>query len=339
MLLITVPAGDRTLPREELDLDKRECRKFGPCGAGERALYIGSRFLSRSRYVPWREVRRVFKRVAMSAGGFSGKGLFGSMPYLVVQLSGGRELQCLFKRENEVDDLLAFVEREHPEIPVHSAQAEKRLAEAEAKERARYKDKLTPEAEKTLGVLRGAKEHLEDRPSLSNALTAAAKQKRIADNLPLWLPVLGTVLAAAAIVSAAWGLTRVLAQDSSGWYYLLGGAAVFFFTLSTNMLPSKWTSKKYAQKEWEAAVAACGEHIAVREYFPVPAQYAHITVLERMIRVVREGRAQTPEEALETVKSDLRALNSSVTVSQKEHDEVVEIKPMFIICDYGDELK
>ena len=68
--------------------------------------------------------------------------------------------------------------------------------------------------------------------------------------------------------------------------------------------------------------------------FPVPARYAHTTVLDRMIRVVREGRADNAEAALEAVKTDLRALNASVTVSQQEHDEVVEVKPLFLVCDY-----
>ena len=57
-----------------------------------------------------------------------------------------------------------------------------------------------------------------------------------------------------------------------------------------------------------------------------------------MIRVVREGRAQTAAEALAVVKDDLRSLNSSVTVSQKEHDEVVAVKPLFLVCQYQDEM-
>ena len=53
-----------------------------------------------------------------------------------------------------------------------------------------------------------------------------------------------------------------------------------------------------------------------------------------MIRILREGRAQTAKEALEVLKSDLRALNSSVQVTQEEYDEVVVIKPLFLVCDY-----
>ena len=53
-----------------------------------------------------------------------------------------------------------------------------------------------------------------------------------------------------------------------------------------------------------------------------------------MYKRQEEGRADTPEQALETVKADLKALNSSVQVSQEEHDEVVAVKAMFLNEDY-----
>ena len=34
-------------------------------------------------------VTRVYKRVAMSKGGFSGKGIFATLSYLVVEFDGG----------------------------------------------------------------------------------------------------------------------------------------------------------------------------------------------------------------------------------------------------------
>ena len=40
------------------------------------------------------------------------------------------------------------------------------------------------------------------------------------------------------------------------------------------------------------------------------------------------------QKALEVLKSDLKALNSSVAVEQEEYDEVMAIKPMFLIRDY-----
>jgi hypothetical protein len=53
-----------------------------------------------------------------------------------------------------------------------------------------------------------------------------------------------------------------------------------------------------------------------------------------MIRAVRQGRADDAESALRVVKNDLKALNSTVTVTQKEHDEVVTVKPLFLVCGY-----
>ena len=51
-------------------------------------------------------------------------------------------------------------------------------------------------------------------------------------------------------------------------------------------------------------------------------------------RILREGRAQSADEALEVLKSDLKALNADVQVSQEEYDEVVAIKSMFLLSDY-----
>jgi hypothetical protein len=54
-----------------------------------------------------------------------------------------------------------------------------------------------------------------------------------------------------------------------------------------------------------------------------------------MIRAIRQGRAVTVEESMDVVKADLKALNPSVTVSQKEYDEVVVVKPLFTVNDYA----
>ena len=137
MIFSPSPIGKKTLDEESLKKDYKACRKFGPCGVGELALYLGGRFLDRRYYVPWKEVKRVFKRVAMSQGGFTGKGMFGSMAFLVVQLGGGVEKACPVKFEADVDRLLACVEQEHPDIPTHSVKAQNKLTKAEAEEEAR----------------------------------------------------------------------------------------------------------------------------------------------------------------------------------------------------------
>ena len=334
MLFSPTPLGGRTLTREALSEDLKNSRRFGNCAVGSQALYLGGRFFARSWYLPWKEVKRVFKRVAMSKGGFSGKGVFGSMAFLVVQFGSGQERECPFKLETDADKLLAAVEREHPEIPTHSVKAANRLAKAEAAEEARFLKELTPEAEQTVARLREDRAFLEEYESLSRMLSASARQKRIADNLPQSYRVVGAVLGALGLLAAAYGVYGLIAHISHSMFCVLGGGAVFFLTLSSNTFPSKWNSREYAQKDWDETVAKMQGYLKARPAFSVPARYAHPVVLDRMIRVVREGRAASAEEALQAVKDDRRALNSSVTVTQKEHDEVVEVKPLFLVSDY-----
>ncbi|MBR4158266.1 MAG: ATPase P [Oscillospiraceae bacterium] len=338
MIITPNAIGSKTLPRETLEKDKSEAFKAGPCGVGREALYLGGRFFDRRYYICWKDVKRVFKRVAMSKGGYTGKGVFGSVAYLVVQFGKGKEVKTRFKHEADVDRILERVEREHPDIPVHSAKAEKKLAEAAAAEEARYLKTLSPEAEETLSELRDAKAYLENNTTVGNTLTDTAKQKRIADNMNPTLRTGAVSLTAAAAAAAIYGVYGLVQKIDNSLYFLLGGIALFAFILATNTLPSKFNSPRYTQLAWNEAVAASRKYILQRDRFPVPAQYAHPIVLERMIRIVREGRATTAEKAFELLKSDLKALNSSVTVTQKEHDEVVAIKPLFLVCEYKDEI-
>lgn len=337
MIVAPSPLGKKMLPREALERDRGECLRVGPCGMGKEALYLGSRYFERMYYIPWGEVKRVFKRVAMSRGGFTGKGVFGSMAYLVVQFGKDGEKQSRFKLEQDVDKALEWIGEHRPGIPTHSAEAERKLAAAAAEEEKHYLKELSPEAEATRNTLGEAKALLEKRPGLAHELTNAAKQKRIVDRLNPAVPVVAAVLAAAGIGCALYGLYGLISHSANASYFLIGGAALFFTVLATGTLPSRWTNRRYAQHEWEVAVDNVRDYISGRE-FPVPAQYAHPVVLERMIRAVREGRAQTAAQALAVVKDNLRALNSSVTVSQKEHDEVVAVKPLFLVCEYKDEM-
>lgn len=117
------------LPTAELEEDKKNCQKFGPCGVGKKAIYLNSFLLDRRYYIPFASVQRVYKRLAMSKGGFTGKGLFATLPYLVVEYDNGKEKQCNFKYEEQVDQLLTTLEKEHLGIKLVSAAAEKRLAD------------------------------------------------------------------------------------------------------------------------------------------------------------------------------------------------------------------
>ena len=92
MIFAPVRLGETSLNAEAVAADKKSCKRFGPCGVGEEALYLNNFLIDRHYYVALSSVRRVFKRVAMSQGGFSGKGVFGAIPYLVVQYDDGQEI-------------------------------------------------------------------------------------------------------------------------------------------------------------------------------------------------------------------------------------------------------
>lgn len=314
--------------------DKRKCRRFGPCGVGERALYLNSFYIDRCFYVTLSSVRRVFKRVAMSRGGFTGRGVFASIPYLVVEYDGGRRKQCNFKREEDVDRLLEYFARVCPDIPRLSEEGERRMAEKARREAARYLKELAPPAQRAREELEKARARLEENPGPSSRLARAARAKRTSDQSSpayKWAALTIVVLGAAAL---AYGVWVWLHKNGGGVYFLLFGMAAIFFFSGANVLPTARNNKKAVTREWEAARDALREYVGEGKEFPVPYWYAHPIVLERMIRILREGRAQTCGEALEVLKADLKALNSSVQVEQEEYDEVVCIKPMFLLEEY-----
>lgn len=337
MLFAPKCIGSSALDAETLAADKKSCRRIGPCGVGARAVYLNSFYVDRRYYVCYGDVARIFKRVAMSRGGFTGKGVFGSIPYLVVQLRDGREKQCNFKYEEQVDQLLAAVAREHPNIPTHSEEAERKLREAEEAERARYLDTLSPEAEEAVASLRAAKARLEANRALSDELSAAARQKRVIDGVSPTYRYAALAILLLAAAAAGLGIHMWRNDRSGAELVTLFGFAAIFFIISTRVLPTGRNNRSYANRRWAEAVAAMRDALRGETDFPVPPQYAHPVVLERMIRVLREGRAATAPEAYAVMKADLRALNADVTVTQKEYDEVVTVKPMFLVCGYADE--
>ena len=118
MIFKPAQLGMAKLDPQELEADKKACRKIGPCGVGKKALYLNSFYIDRRYYLPYGSITRVFKRVAMSSGGFSGKGVFASMAYLVVEYDGGKQKQCNFKDERDVDALLELLAKRLDEAGV-----------------------------------------------------------------------------------------------------------------------------------------------------------------------------------------------------------------------------
>ena len=172
--------GSTALREEELVSDKKACRKFGPCGVGKKAIYLNSFYIDRQYYVPISSVSRIFKRVAMSKGGFTGKGVFGSLPYLVVEYDDGREKQCNFKHEEDVDRLIAYIEQEFPDIPVHSAEAQRKLDEKARRLALKQQERdISDEAKADIAMLEKAEKYLHGKSDLYLNLSQSAKKKRV----------------------------------------------------------------------------------------------------------------------------------------------------------------
>ena len=178
MLFKPAQLGLARLDPAELAADRKACKKIGPCGVGKKALYLNSFYIDRRYYLPYTSITRVFKRVAMSAGGFTGKGMFASMAYLVVEYDGGKQKQCNFKDERDVDALLELLAKQQPQIRLLSAAGEQALQKKAEEKAARKLPELSDDAKHTVTVLRRAKEYLDAKPELSNELSAAQRRKR-----------------------------------------------------------------------------------------------------------------------------------------------------------------
>ena len=337
MIFKPAQLGMAKLDKQELVEDKKSCRKIGPCGVGKKALYLNSFYIDRRYYLPYGSISRVFKRVAMSSGGFTGKGMFASMAYLVVEYDGGKQKQCNFKDERDVDKLLEVLAKEQPQIPLLSEAGEQALQKKEAEKAARKLPELTDEAKHSISMLKKAKEYLEEKPELAEELSAAERRKRAQlQSKPVYRYV-ALAIFVFGIVSAAYGLYAVTNHVGNyGIYFALFGFAAIFLFSSYNMLPTARNNNNAIMKRADKAEAAMAEY--VKHYpngaFPVPSCYAHPIVLKQMTDAIEEGRAVTVPEALDAVEKRLQALNADVQVEQEEYDEVVVIKAMFLNHDY-----
>ena len=337
MIFKPAQLGMAKLDPQELEADKKACRKIGPCGVGKKALYLNSFYIDRRYYLPYGSITRVFKRVAMSSGGFSGKGVFASMAYLVVEYDGGKQKQCNFKDERDVDTLLALLAKEQPQIKRLSAAGEQVLEKKEAEKAARKLPELSKDAQHSLTVLKKAKEYLEAKPEIAEELSTAERRKRAQLKSKPVYKYVALIISLFGVVAAAYGIHSLLTHSGNyGIYFALFGFAAIFLFSSYNMMPTARNNNSAIMKRAEKAEAAMADYLKPYPHgtFPVPSQYAHPVVLKQMMDAVEEGRAVTVPEALEAVKNRLREVNADVQVEQEEYDEIVQIKAMFLNHDY-----
>lgn len=357
MIIKPVRLGCESLPEQELKKDRKYCKKFGPCGVGEQALYLNSFYIDRRYYIPFTSVTRIYKRVAMSKGGFTGKGLFASIPYLVVEYGDGNEKQCNFKYEENVDRMLSYIGREHPDIKLVSKAAEERLRRREQERAARRLPTLSAEAGREVERLENAGQFLQEKPELCGALSRSARRKRAYDNSSPTYKWVALSVSLLGICSLVYGVYLLIHRAEFAIYFTLFGMAAIFLFSSASILPTSGNNRRYVENQVRRAMeemeqylsgyglTACGiDNMGESDKgtggeqresgwvsgFPTPVRYSHPIVLKRMADAIREGRAETAEAALQLVKADLKSLNSDVEVDQEEYEEVVAIKALFL---------
>ena len=334
MIFLPKQLGEASLDPETLKKDRKGCRRFGPCGIGDRALYLNSFYLDRRYYVPVSSVRRIYKRIAMSKGGFTGKGLFASIPYLVVEYDSGQEKQCIFKEEDAVDRMISCFHAQYPDIPTHSRKGQQQLEEKK-KEQARKQELLENCKDRELvRQLSPAIDYLEAKSELYEELSRAARRKRTQEqtNPAYRYAALAIVLLGAA--AFGYGIFALIHHMGGAMYFLLFGLAAVFLFAGANVLPTGKNNAAYIQRRLDEAQKAMDDYIAGYPDFPVPSVYAHPIVLRRMQEVIAAERAETIPDALEVVKDDLRSMDSSVTVDQDTYEEIMAVKPLFLVRNW-----
>lgn len=335
-MLFCRPLSSETLEKEVLLQDKKGCKKIGRVGIGNKAIYLNSYFLERDLYIPIQMVRRVFKRVAMSKGGYSGKGVFASMAYLVVEYDGNKEHQIRVKHEHQVDRMLDEIHKRFPNIPLVSLKAEERLEAAAREEEKRYKKDLSDPAKEGIQTLESLGEKLQKNPKLYEGLARTAKTKRMASGTKPYYKYIKYLMLFGCLAGIGLGiLTYNLNFGMETSFVFFAFSAIFIFVASQVNRTGSF-NKEEADREFEEAVALMNQYMTTTgiETCGIPASYFHPHTLTRMIRIIREGRAEGVEEAFGVLKDDLKGINNTVAVSEKEYEEIVTIKPMFLCMDY-----
>ena len=328
------PLSEKKLEKDVLKKDKREAKHIGPVGIGEKALYLNSFYIDRMYYIPVEAIERVYKRVAMSKGGFSGKGIFASLSYLVVEYDGGKEKACLIRKEWRVDEALSEIRKRFPHLPTMSKRAEEKLRSEEEEEKAKLLPKLSEEAEKSVFAIEEADKILQEREELYKNLALQAKQERMVQSTNpyyryfAWLLFFGGLLC---LLSA--GVFYKNGDQSHA--IVLFGFFLMLFLVGFRVRPTGRQNKEEVEREYEESIRKMKDSLP--KGFPLPAQYAHPICLLWMKQNILEGKAETFSSSYELLKKELKELDSTKEVTQKVYDRLIVIKPMFLAHGYRDE--
>ena len=343
MLMIMIGGGSKG-DRRAFSEDRKKCERIESCGIGVKAIYLGSYALDRLYCLPAFRMGRVYKRIAMSGNGFRGKGAFASIPYLVAEYEdengNKKERQCLFRREEELDRFLVLFHERFPYVPIHSEEAERKLEEKRARDREREEKLAKCAATHSGRRLKEALEWLEKEPELYRRLSLAARKKRSREQSGpawRWAPPAFLAAGAAALAGGLWMLLAAeggLREGRELNGLLLFVLAAYFLFAGVNVLSTGRDSKAAIDRELKNAELAMENYLGKYPDFPVPARYAHPAVLRWMMEILAEDKAENEDDALFELKKELKELNSDATVEQVVYEDVIRIKPLFLVENY-----
>lgn len=193
--------------------------------------------------------------------------------------------------------------------------------------------------QETLAVLTPAQKFLKDhREPCDDLALAAHKVHRVRTIRPGAMAVAFSTFILGIIMAAAGVILTFLRAGNYGPFMAFAGVVIVAAAFSRKVLPFGINNRKKMEKEWQDRQKEVEKVLADYPFhsgiFPIPARYAHPFTIARMIRIVREGRADSTDMALEALKEDLKRMDSSVTLDGKDYEEVITIKPMFMINDY-----
>lgn len=328
------PLSSGILDEKTVSEDRKKCSKYDQCGLGREAVYVPSKIAPRAYYIPYKNVERIYQRVAVSRG--SGRAFLTPVLYIVFQYDGGREKVCYFRYVTDSDKMFEQLRREHPEIPLVSEQSEQKEKEKEAEEERIRSAGLSREARDAVRDLENADQLLAMRPKLYKELAQSARFKRSVDLIrPLYVGIAsGTAIGGLALTIIGIIMLRFGSSRNAAILLALIGIAAMFLMVNIGILPTPSRNRKAAQKRYDNAVSAMQHALKGADRFPVPSCYAHPYVLQMMERLIREGRATDTDGALTELKEDLRKMDSTVQLGGEEYERVRTVKPLFLVTDY-----
>lgn len=309
------------LSRSELIEDKNTMVRIGLMGIGRHALYAGL------RYIPYEDVARVYKRIAMTEGGFSHRGAFMSICYIVIELKNGKSCKLRFPEEEEADMFLSHIAEKAPYIKRMSQAAEMRVAAREEDERRKKAVILDEQAVSLIREMERQKSFLEERPDLSSALSSATRRRwvyNLSRRTLKWLAISMSMIAVAVIIV---GYQMVTAGFSSLPVFLF--ILFLFLFAAAAVYPAARESLSRIEADMDKAEENMRRYVSTYDGFMLDAAHAHPAVFSRLIRILKEKRASGFNEAYSIMQKEIIEIDRNTQVSKEEYDEIVAVKPLF----------